>query len=261
MNEYESIILAAGKGSRLRPLTDNIPKCLVELNSKSILEWQLSLYEKNKIPVNIISGYLNNKITQRNYNLKYFINEDYYNSNMVYSLFKARSLLEKCIDKKDIIISYGDIIYSPKILKQLMENNSQFSCIVDLNFRNYWRLRMDNIEDDLESLSINKDGFIISIGQKIKNLKDVNAQYIGLIKISSGMISSIIKRWDLISNENPLSYSKNLYMTDFLQYCIKTGLNLKAIKTLHPWAEIDTPSDINIAEKLIKFDEFPNFKA
>lgn len=262
IKEHESIILAAGKGSRLRPLTDKVPKCLVEVNSKPILEWQISLFEKYKIPINIISGYLNKKIKERKYNLKYFINADYDSSNMVYSLFKARSLLEKCINKKNIIISYGDIIYSPEIFRQVIEDDSPFSCVVDLNYKKYWSLRMDNIEDDLESLSTNKEGFIISIGQKINSIKDLNeieAQYIGLIKISSEMIPSIIKRWDEILNQNLLSYSKDIFMTEFLQYCINTGLKLKALKTSYPWAEIDTPSDINIAEKILKFVQFPRY--
>ena len=121
---------------------------------------------------------------------------------------------------------------------------------------------MDNIEDDLESLSTNNEGFITSIGQKIKEIEDLNgieAQYIGLIKISSEMILTILKKWDEILIQNPLSYSKNLFMTEFLQYCIDSGLKLKALKTRYPWVEIDTPSDIEVAEKLIKMGQFERF--
>ena len=259
MKRFEAIILAAGKGSRLMPLTNNKPKCLVEVNSKPILEWQLYLFKKNKIPVNIITGYLNKKILERKYELKYFFNDEYNTSNMVYSFLKARPLIENCINKKDIIISYGDIIYSPQILNKLINTKDQFSCVVDINFKKYWKLRMDDIENDLESLSIDNYQNISSIGQKINDLNNVDAQYIGLIKISSKLISSILNIWDEIFNSNPLGYSKNLYMTDFLQYCIDKGLKLKALKISHPWAEIDTPSDIKVAEKILNFDEFISF--
>ena len=45
-------------------------------------------------------------------------------------------------------------------------------------------------------------------------------------------------------------------MTDFLQYCIDTGLKLEALKITHPWAEIDAPFDIEVAEKILNFDHF-----
>ena len=259
MGKYQDIILAAGKGSRLMPLTKNIPKCLVQVNSKPILEWQLYLFKKNKIPVNIITGYLNTKIVERKYEQNYFLNKEYDTSNMVYSFFKARPLIESCINKQDIIISYGDIIYSPQILTKLINIQDQFSCAVDMNFKKYWKLRMYDIENDLESLSIDNDHNILSIGQKINDLNNVDAQYMGLIKISAKLISSVLEIWDEILNANPLDYSKNLYMTDFLQYCIDKGLKLKALKISHPWAEIDTPSDIKVAEEILNFDQFISF--
>ncbi len=258
MKKYEAIILAAGKGSRLMPLTYNKPKCLVEVNSKPILEWQLYLFQRNKIPVNIITGYLDQEIIKKKYKLNYFFNNEFNTSNMVYSFFKARPLIEKCINKKDIIISYGDIIYSPQILNQLINTEEKLSCIVDIEFKKYWKLRMENIENDLESLSIDKENNILSIGQKINDLNNVDAQYIGLIKISSKLISSFLKIWDEIVNSNNLDH-KNLYMTDFLQYCINKGFKLKALKISDPWAEIDTPSDVKVAENLLNFDQFINF--
>ena len=46
MENLVSIILAAGEGKRLRPLTNDKPKCLVELFGKTLLEWQLSIFKK-----------------------------------------------------------------------------------------------------------------------------------------------------------------------------------------------------------------------
>ena len=53
-----SIILAAGEGTRLRPLTNKVPKCMVTLFGKSLLEWQLNIFRECNIKdISIITGY------------------------------------------------------------------------------------------------------------------------------------------------------------------------------------------------------------
>ena len=65
-----AIILAAGKGERLRPLTDDKPKCMVELFGKSILEWQIEKFQKFGInDITIITGYKSESINHPKFNL------------------------------------------------------------------------------------------------------------------------------------------------------------------------------------------------
>ena len=81
-----AIILAAGKGERLQPLTNNKPKCLVELFEKSLLEWQIKIFQNSGITdITIVSGYKSDlinfpKITILK-NEKY--DSDYYINNQV----------------------------------------------------------------------------------------------------------------------------------------------------------------------------------
>jgi len=61
-----SIILAAGKGSRLYPLTKNKPKCLVKYKNKSILSHQINTFNKVKIKkIYLVSGYKSSKIKNK----------------------------------------------------------------------------------------------------------------------------------------------------------------------------------------------------
>ena len=106
------IILAAGKGSRLYPLTKNIPKCLIKFRGKSILDYQLENCKKMNIKkIFLVSGHKSNKINRKN--ITKIKNEKYDSTNMVYSLFKLKKLFN---GSEDLIISYGDIIYKDKIL-------------------------------------------------------------------------------------------------------------------------------------------------
>ena len=84
----KAIILAAGMGTRLNPLTLNYPKCLLEINKKSILEHQINLLNKNNIDkIEIITGYKSNKIESHiGNNVKYYFYPDFVSLNSIVGL-------------------------------------------------------------------------------------------------------------------------------------------------------------------------------
>ena len=126
--KVKMIILAAGKGTRLRPLTDDIPKCLVKVKGKSLIDWQIEVAKRVGIDdIIVIRGYEKEKLEYlKEKNIKLIDNLDYDTTNMVETLFKAREYFDK-----DIIISYGDIIYEEKVLKKLLESRYSISVVVD----------------------------------------------------------------------------------------------------------------------------------
>ena len=80
----KAIILAAGTGSRLRPLTNEIPKCLVETNGKKLIEHQLSVLRANQSieEIIIVTGYLGEQLAP--YGNKLIHNDRFATTNMVY---------------------------------------------------------------------------------------------------------------------------------------------------------------------------------
>ena len=75
------VILAAGRGTRLAPITDKIPKCLVEIKGKPILQHQLDVYnDLNLMNVTVIGGYKAEKILK--VHKKVIINKDFASTNM-----------------------------------------------------------------------------------------------------------------------------------------------------------------------------------
>ena len=84
-----AIILAAGEGSRLQPETTNIPKVMVKLFGKSLLEMQIDVFKKCGInDISIVTGYLADKISFPSIN--YFKNENYSSTAGNESLFCAK---------------------------------------------------------------------------------------------------------------------------------------------------------------------------
>lgn len=231
------VILAAGQGTRLRPYTDHVPKCLVEIAGKSILHRQLAVFEKmNLTDISIVTGYKKEKLKDVPAT-KYF-NKDYMQSNMVYSLYCAK---EAIAATESIIIAYGDIIYTEEVLKRLLESSNDISIVADLQWQSYWELRMEDIVKDAESFKLNEYGNIKELGKELNSIDDASAQYIGLMKFQGEGMK--ILRDSLNALDFTTDKVKNMYFTDFLQSMIDRGIKMKPVFIQRGWAEIDTVED------------------
>jgi len=245
----KSIILAAGKGERLRPYTMEKPKCLVDIADKNLLDVQIkTLNSLNIKNIVIVGGYLNHLLDNKSDKL--IINSEYENTNMVWSLFCAQDELFG-----DIILSYGDIVYSKKILKDLISSDSDISVVIDLNWKSYWSSRIINPLDDLETLKLDSSGYIIELGKKANSYEDIDGQYIGLMKFTSKGIEILKKTLEELyrSGEIKDKSFKNAYMTDLIQHLIDSGYKVKAVPTKYDWIEIDTPEDLKAKETIRRF--------
>ncbi len=237
-----SIILAAGKGSRLYPLTNNKPKCLVKYKNKSILSHQINILNQVKIKkIYLVSGYKSSKIKIKKIFKKK--NLEFRNSNMVYSLFKFNKLFN---GKEDIVISYGDIIFKKKVIQKLINENESLSTVIDTGWLSYWKKRFKNPLDDAETMKMNKKFYITDIGKKTKSYNNIQGQYIGLIKIKKEITKDVLKVWNDKSKSIDKKKIKNMYFTDFLRILIKQNFKLKAVLIKRGWLEFDQPSDLQI---------------
>ena len=250
----KSIILAAGQGTRLRPLTKTIPKCMIKLFGKSILEWQIEAYRNCGInDISIVTGYLGNIIKFPN--IEYFRNEKYLSTNMVETLFCAK---EKLTDS--VIVSYGDIIFEKQVLENLIDSKDDISVVIDKNWKKYWEVRFKNPLYDAESLVVDEDQFIRNIGQKVQNLDEIQGQFIGLMKFQKNGLEDIKNFYEKFKSQakngvNPLNdnlpFGKS-FMTDFLQGLVVNGCKLKSVPVNSGWLELDSLDDLQLYEKLYK---------
>lgn len=255
------IILAAGQGTRLRPLTDDRPKCMVEINGVSIIDRQIATMKACGVreeDIYIISGYCADVLTEHFSNSKiHFIkNEEYENTNMVCSLLCTRSIMEQA---EDIIVSYGDIIYEESVLKKIMAADHDISIVVDDGWYQYWADRCENPLDDAETLMYDEMDHLIEIGQKTDDLSKIQSQYIGLMHYKGAGIRKVLnlaKEAEERSANGIALWSTNrtyqkMYLTDLLQGLIEKGHFLKAIHIDRGWYEIDNYEDLQVVEKFL----------
>jgi len=249
-NNTKAIILAAGMGTRLRPFTNDRPKCLVEINGQSLLDSQLKTLRANSISdITVIGGYKGHML--KNKETELIVNEQYETTNMVYSLFCAKSKLNG-----ECLISYGDIVYSNDILESLLASTDDISIVIDKNWQAYWEARFSNPLDDAETLTLSNGNTITEIGKKPRSIKEINGQYIGLMKFSSKGISQLneLYRTLLAKGECMGKTIESAYMTDIIQEAINAGYSVKAVPIFSEWIEVDSVSDLQNETTLSRHD-------
>jgi L-glutamine-phosphate cytidylyltransferase len=247
------IILAAGQGSRLMPLTADKPKCLVEIQNKSLIQWQVETARKAGIKeIVIVTGYRGDQIQIKE--VKFAENKDFATTNMVETLFCAEHFFSK-----DIIVSYADIIYEVSVLQSILKANNPISVIVDKAWHPYWAQRIENPLDDAETLKLDAQNNMTEIGQIPKSLADIEGQYIGLMRFQGTGLQQFCQ----LHEQEKIAFEKgtqsvsqqrklpDLYMTDMLQALIRQKTTLNAVFIEGKWLEIDSISDWELAKKCV----------
>lgn len=121
--------------------------------------------------------------------IQFVVNESYETTNMVCSLMCARKLMEK---ESDILISYGDIIYSKEVLEKILQSQDDMGVIVDDGWYEYWSARCENPLDDAETLMFDENDYLTEIGQKTTDLNKVQSQYIGLMRFKNAGLQAVL---------------------------------------------------------------------
>jgi len=234
------ILLVAGEGKRLRPYTLDRPKCMVEINGISLIDRQLAVLKAEGLDdIVMIGGYKADMLKREGIKLK--INPRYYETNMVWTLFSAEEELEG-----DVIVSYGDIVYSREILQALLKSDANIAVTIDKEWESYWRARNEDPLDDAETLKLREDGTISEIGQKPKSLDEIEGQYMGLIKLSAKGVLQIKEIYKNAVEDSTLLGKPidNAYMTDLLQAVINAGYPVHSVPVFAGWVEVDTVDDL-----------------
>ena len=245
------IILAAGMGSRLRPLTNDKPKCMIKLFNETLIERQIKIFHSCNInDITIVTGYRNEMIDIPDVN--YVKNENYETTNMNESLFCA---LEP--SNSPVLVTYSDIVFEQKIIQQMLEITDGIRLAVNLNWKKYYQNRKNHPLSEAENVLVENER-ILQIRKNIsKSLQNQQiGEFLGIMMLSSDHVKILLERYSYLKKNhigtfhNSSSLS-NAYITDMLQEIINCGINVNPVFTEGRWFEIDTPEDLKNVEKLI----------
>jgi choline kinase len=242
-----AVVLAAGEGNRLRPLTADRPKCLVELAGRPLLAWQLdALGHAGVEDVTIVTGYRADAITLGTRRVH---NPRYADTNMVASLMCARAAFD---GTDDVLIAYGDIVYEPRLVDALRSTRSDIGVVVDRQWRRLWDLRMEDPLADAETLRLDADGYLVELGRTPERAEDIEAQYVGLVLVRAAHAVAWCDRYDALAPDGDYEGRDrdHMFMTAYLQLIVDAGVRVDAVVVDGGWLEVDTLEDLNAYDAL-----------
>lgn len=251
----KAIIIAAGIGARLKPLTDDKPKCMLQLAGKPLIEHQTDILRSLGISdISIIKGYRQEKINFSNSSFNYYLNENYRENNILESLFCAEPEI-----RGEVIILYSDIIFKRAVVENLLESKKKISIVVDVNWKANYVDRRDHPIEEAESVIFDDKGYVQKIGKMFnvdKNL--VSGEFIGMLKLC-GEGANTLKRFYHQSRKKyqsgPFQKAVTLsqaYLTDMIQELVDNSVKVFCVKINNGWKEIDTMEDFKNAVRFYK---------
>lgn len=243
----KAIIVAAGQASRLMPITNDKPKCLLEIGGKTIMERQLEVLRQCGIDdIVVVKGYKREMI---NYpGVRYYENTDYENNNILSSLFYAQSEMDD-----DFVFSYSDIIFERSILEKLLQSEADISLVIDIDWLVHYQHRYQHPVGEAE-LVIVEDDKIRKIGKKIVTPEEAYGEFIGLAKFTKKGAEVLRSNYTRVANQyhnRPFQQTASLkkaYLTDMIQELIDVGYTISNLDIKAGWVEIDTPEDLERAK-------------
>tara|TARA_B110001450_G_scaffold165554_1_gene154318 strand:- start:1273 stop:2037 length:765 start_codon:yes stop_codon:yes gene_type:complete len=249
--DIKAIIIAAGKGVRLRPFTHELPKSLLNVGKRTIIGSQIKNYYSLKIKnINIIVGYKKEKFKLKK--IQYFNNLNYKKNNILQSLFCAKKVINN-----DCIISYSDIIFDKIVVKKILNTNWPISIVVDTDWKKNYVGRTHHPHTEAEKAYFNSKNILTKIGKNLP-LAKTNSEFIGMIRLNN-IGCDLFKKYYQIAKKNfkgkKFYNSKNFdkaYLTDFMKFLIDNKIDIKCVKIRSRWMEIDTTEDLVKAQNFFK---------
>jgi choline kinase len=241
----KAIILAAGIASRLRPLTDHKPKCLLQVGNKNILSLTLDNIIANNIKeVIIVTGYREQQIKDfisDNYNqlvVTYIFNDVYDSTNNIYSLWLAKDELIG----HDMLLMDSDIIFDAKILTSLIESG----------FDNCLALKKHQVHEEEIKCRVDQQGRILEIGKEVIPDQAIG-ESIGIEKFSADLVD---KLFQVLERKMLIEKTVNQFYEAAFQELIDKGEEIYVTDVTDKICmEIDTAHDLELANQLMSKSE------
>lgn len=232
----KAIILAAGVGKRLWPVTQHRPKCLIEIGGQSLLHRYLESLASLGIPrANIVVGYKQEMIraavegNSYGLNVSFLVNEQFHRGS-ISSLWIARTVLDD-----DVIVMDADVLFHREILRRLVQSPYPNALLMDDSVK----------QTGEECMVVAAGGRVIALTKKMPSRYDLAGEGVGFLKVRHADTPHVVASLRTFVDRDAWQMEYEDALIGFFRE-VKVGYEV--IGGL-PWTEIDFPEDIEKAER------------
>ena len=234
----KAVVLAAGSSTRLYPVTENVPKCLLEVGGQTLLEHHLdALAAAGSSDAIVVTGYLSNLLTEKiesvaaryPFRFSFAYNARFAETNNLYSLWTAREFVEG----DDFLCLHADVLFHPEILRAGAESGDDICLVAD----------REVLE---ETMKLKTEGTrVVAVGKHVTE-REATGTFLGLAKFSAEGGRRMLTETARLVEAN----ETNVYFTRAIESLIVENFPVAArfIENL-PWIEIDFPEELERARQ------------
>jgi L-glutamine-phosphate cytidylyltransferase len=247
----KAIVIGAGRGSRLGPKTEDIPKTLVEVMGRPMLDWILEALAAGgfrREDVVFIAGYHESAVRARYPDLTYVRNHEWERNNILLSLMMAREHFGS-----GFVSTYADIVYEGEIVDELVRSPAHIALGCDTAWRRRYVDRSQHPETDAEKLRAENDR-VVEISRRIPSER-AGGEFIGVMKLDAAGVRDFCNAFDAAkaAHEGGIFREgrtfERAYLIDLLADMLERGSDMRRVNTPGGYMELDTLEDLAAAER------------
>lgn len=241
------VLIGAGRGSRLEHQTDEIPKTLVPVMGRPMLEWILEALAAagfTKKDVIFVCGYRQEVLRERYPEFTYVVNAEWEHNNILESLLFARDLVGD-----GFVSSYTDIVYRGQAVKDVVASPHDKVLVCDTDWRRRYVRRTKHPESDAEKMRA-EGSRVVDISRVIPS-EEATGEFIGVAKFTARGARELFAAYDEAKascetlGDRPF---KKAYLIHLFQRMIERGSEFHRVDTPGGYMELDTLEDLSLAE-------------
>ena len=242
------ILLGAGRGARLMPLTASQPKCFTEIAGTRILDWTLRAFQENGLDrFAFVGGYLIDVVRDAYPNFAFVENPAWPTTNILASLVCAREFMAD-----GFYATYTDTLYLGEAVKALQDSPHDITLVMDTRWRERYVFRSMHPETDAEKMIVEGDR-VVEVSRTI-DPEEASGEYTGVIKMSAKGASQFLEFHDeihaelgdeqIIADGRPFRMA---YVIHLLDRMIRAGIPVHSAAVPGNYHEVDTIQDYHLA--------------
>ncbi len=246
----KAIIIGAGRGRRLAAMTDEQPKCYVQIGDRRILDWTLlALRDAGIDDIVFVGGYLMEQIQADYPDLTYCRNDDWPNNNILASLFCAEKHMSG-----GFVCSYSDTLYRASVVARALASPADITLAVDTDWRNRYVGRTMHPETDAEKV-IARGGLVEQVHRDIPPGL-ASGEYTGVARFSDRGAALLVEHYHRVRLQHAgkpwreAAVFEQAYKILLFQDMLERGVPMHQVTTHGQYIEVDTEQDFAYANRV-----------